>query len=1710
MRKKFISKLSLFICLVLFFPIFPSLPMTTTTNAATTSDFFSSFEADDAQITWESTVEIDPDGNKMSHGVIGEIPYDTIQGDITNKVERVTASANNPPNEIESNLIDQSPHTKWLAFESNAWIQFEFAEPQNVIKYAFTSANDAPGRDPKNWTMSGSNDGENWTDIDERTDQTFDNRYERKIYEFENDEQYTFYRFSITENSGDGLTQLAEVALSNGVDVPPPPPSDMKAYVGDGPSSSYTGKTNVGWTGTKALVYEGLHEAEGEGYSYNKVYDVDVEVESETQLSYYIHPQFMDQEELDYSSTYVSVDLAFTDGSYLSELGAEDQHGITLNPQVQGNSNTLYPNQWNYKLSDIGEVAAGKTIDRILIAYKNPHGPSVFKGSIDDIKIESNQVEETYDSPAEYVDILRGTNSNGTFSRGNNFPAVAVPHGFNFWTPVTDAGSTSWLYSYQQANNEDNLPELEAFSLSHETSPWMGDRQTFQVMPASGTNPSGDRDDRALAFKHENEIAKPYYYSVTFENGIKTEMTPTNRAAMFTFTFTDDTSNLIFDNVNNNGGLTLDADNQTITGYSDVRSGLSTGATRMFIYATVDKPVNESGMLTGEGRDNVLGFLQFDTSDEDKTVTMKIATSLISVEQAKKNLEQDIKADDTFEDLVANAKELWNEKLRIIEVEGATKDELVTLYSNMYRLFLYPNIAYENTGSQEDPEYQYASPFSDAVGQNTPTETGANIVEGKPYVNNGFWDTYRTTWPAYALLTPTQAGNMIDGFVQQYKDGGWISRWSSPGYANLMVGTSSDVAFGDAYLKGVTNFDVEAYYDSAIKNAAVASSDQSVGRKGLATSIFEGYTSTATGEGMSWAMDGYINDFAITNMAKALLESTDEDDPKNEQYQADYQYYLSRAQNYVEMFNPETEFFMGRTSSGDWRASAEEFNPAEWGGDYTETNAWNMAFHVPQDGQGLANLYGGRDQLANKLDEFFTTPETALYPGHYGGVIHEMREARDVRMGMYGHSNQPAHHIIYMYNYAGQPWKAQEKISEVMSRLYIGSEIGQGYSGDEDNGEMSAWYIFSAAGFYPLQMGLPEYAIGAPHFEEMTIHLENGEDLVIKAPNVSKTNKYVQSLQVNGEKYNKTTISHDLLVEGATIEFEMGPEPSDWGSSVDALPTSITDPATDGTSLQPDPLADLTNDSDGKSSHSDRGVADRLFDNNSGTKLTLDSDKPWVQYEFEDGMERATMYTITSGNDKESDPKSWIILGSRDGQEWTIVDKRQDEDFKWREFTKPFKMQNPGEYSYYRMEVTENGGSDTTQFAEIEFLGYKDVIGNFEHVHASFEEKRDAGDIRKPLSEQLENKFTQAVNQFEKDHFDQTIKKLNDFLTFLNKDSNEITEEAKESLRADVVALVHTVVNINTGGNPGKGQWKYDGEVVQVPIFDISELTGPTVEPGEDATVSVQVENIGMLAGEKELQFTFDGEAIGSETITLEPGEKEVVSFTVSNVELGLHQVTINELSGLVKALYDAPVLSLSFDNVEDSTVMDASPYGHDGTLHGNISLVDGIHGNALKLDGGYVAVESTELLNGHDEFTIALWVNLEDPSADQKIIGKTTIGNGYVLGVDDGLYPEVWNENGSRVSFNHGEIPANEWTHLVLTWKQNNQMVGYINGQEVISVDAGSMIVGPDNNPLIIGGAPWGPNGLQTIGLIDEVKLYKEALSTEQINQLYNTNTLN
>ncbi|MFF1546534.1 GH92 family glycosyl hydrolase [Streptomyces sp. NPDC058291] len=1215
--------------------------------------FASSFEAGEPVPDWQSTVESAAGGGKRASGVDGGYGGG-LPGDVTDRVTDLRAGAENTAGgEVKENLVDGEASTKWLTFAADGWVEFDLDQPARVSAYALTSANDFAERDPADWVLSGSADGATWTPLDSRAGETFAERFQTRSFSLAAPGEYRHFRLDVSKNHGAQILQLADVRFGTGGSGEPVPP-DMLTVVDRGPSGSSTAKAGAGFTGRRALRYAGRHTATGRAYSYNKVFDVNVRIGSRTQLAYRVFPAMADGDR-DYAATHVCVDLAFTDGTYLSGLGASDQYGFALSPRGQGAAKVLYVNQWNDVVSGIGAVAAGKTVDRILLAYDSPGGPARFRGWVDDIALRTAAPEPRKAHLSDYALTTRGTHSSGGFSRGNTFPAAAVPHGFNFWTPVTNASSLGWLYDYARANNADNLPTIQAFGASHEPSPWMGDRQTFQVMPsvAAGVPDSG-RTARALPFRHTNETARPYYYGVRFENGLTAELAPTDHAAALRFTYPGANASVVFDNVTDQAGLTLDQEAGVVTGYSDVKSGLSTGATRLFVYGEFDAPV------TAGGSSGVKGYLRFDAG-ADHAVTLRLATSLISVDQARDNLRAEIPSGTAFETVKARAQQQWDELLGTVEVEGASRDQLTTLYSSLYRLYLYPNSGFEKVGAK----YRYASPFSPMAGPDTPTHTGAKVVDGKVYVNNGFWDTYRTTWPAYALLTPKQAGVLADGFVQQYKDGGWTSRWSSPGYADLMTGTSSDVAFADAFVKGV-HFDAETAYEAALKNATVVPPASGVGRKGMATSPFLGYTSTATHEGLSWALEGYLNDYGIARMGQALYRQTGK-----KRYREEADYFLNRAQGYVHLFDADAGFFQGKDDKGHWRTPSDAYDPRVWGYDYTETNGWGYAFTVPQDSRGLANLYGGRDGLAKKLDAYFATPETASseFVGSYGGVIHEMTEARDVRMGMYGHSNQVAHHVVYMYDAAGQPWKAQAKSREVLARLYTGSSIGQGYHGDEDNGEQSAWYLFSALGFYPLVMGSGEYAVGSPLFTKATVHLENGRDLVVKAPKNSAKNVYVQGLKVDGRPWTSTALPHALLANGAVLEFDMGARPSTWGTDKDAAPVSIT-----RNDKLPAPRKDSLKG----------GSA--LFDDTSVTQQavsgTLSLPAP--------AGTKAVQYTLTSAEHAQA-PGSWVLQGSADGLTWTDLDRRAGETFRWDRQTRAFTVARPDRYGQYRLVF--DGGS---------------------------------------------------------------------------------------------------------------------------------------------------------------------------------------------------------------------------------------------------------------------------------------------------------------------------------------------------------------------------------------------------------------------------------
>lgn len=1044
------------------------------TAAQGTDSFATSFKSGDAAPALTGTGEaVNVSGGRFA------------PGSVLDRVAAVTASSENIPDEGAANLADGNAASKWLAFQNTGWVRYELSSPQPMLRYTLTSGNDEPDRDPKDFRVQASDDGRTWTTIDERRGEAFGSRGETREFALANPSAaYRYYRFEVlaTKNPGRNIVQLAgwEPIAEEGE---APPAGDLLVQVSSGPTGSHIAKTNVGFTGMKALQYSGRHLDAGPASSATVLYDgTGIAVGADSALTYLIFPS-LDAGQT-YAATFTAIDLRFDDGTTLSTSGAVDSYGYAANARAQGQGNVLWPDQWNRVSVNLGAFA-GRTVTAILLRYdhpgdevrgvEKPAAGTAVTGWVDDIAIGKAAVRDTSDGLVSYVDTRRGTNSTGGYSRGNNFPAVAWPNGFNFLTPMTNADNTGTLYHYQRTNNAQNLPTLNGIGISHQPSIWMGDRNQLAVMPAASSSPTSSLEDRKLAFRHENEVARPYIYSVSFENGLRTDVTATDHGAIYRFAFPGDTGSVLVDQLVDSSKLRVSG--RTVSGWVDGGSGWP-GRTRMFVYGTFDRQPTASGATTKGDRNGTARYAAFDTSGT-RTVELRLATSFISQDQARANHRLELDGV-SFDQARTAVRDAWNERLGVVRnVKGATDAQLVTLYSSLYRLNLYPNSQFENTGTAADPVYRYASPVSATSGAATDTRTNAKVVDGRIYVNNGFWDTYRTAWPLYALLYPEVTENLVDGFVEQYRDGGWVARWSSPGYADLMTGTSSDVAFAEAYRAGAlsTETALEAY-DAAVKNATVRPASNAVGRKGLEQSIFLGYTEATTHESASWGLEGFINDFGIAEMAKALAADPATPADRIPRLTEEAAYFEARATHYVEMFNPEAGTFTARNADGTWPDGAD-FDRKAWGGAFTEASAWTFGFHAPHDVDGLAALYCGRQGLVDELRRFLTEREKAEYAG-----IREARGARDVRLGMLGMSNQIAHHIPYVLAEAGDPAGAQALIREIQDRLFVGSDIGQGYPGDEDNGEFSAWYVFSALGFYPLKVGSGDYTVGTPPVRE--------------------------------------------------------------------------------------------------------------------------------------------------------------------------------------------------------------------------------------------------------------------------------------------------------------------------------------------------------------------------------------------------------------------------------------------------------------------------------------------------------------------------------------------------------------------------------------------------------------------------------------------------
>lgn len=1198
-------------------------------------------------------------------------------------VSTIKGSNDNGGSEAKKNVFDNKTSTKVCAPGSSFWMSFALTSPQVIKGYSITSANDHLTRTPKKWNFYGSNDGEAWTLLDSRVGVEYADFFEEKTFAFSNDTAYLYYKLDVLENGGNSYTQFSELKLFTEVDetlIPDKVPG-MVTKPGFGPISTEC-NTPGAWTGSSCLSVYGEQTSTDRTYARNVIFDnLSIAVTANTRLSYVIFPGLYNIHSYDYeyTSCRVIIDLGFSDGTYLSELMAKDQYGSLMTPDGQVEGECLWTAQWNYVESCIGEVASGKTIEKICVYFdmKDIEDASKFITFFDDLKIE-DKAEVVYENLSDYINILRGTNNDIAFSRGMCTPGVTLPGGFNFFTPVNNADSATLPYTYQQSG-EGN--PLDSISIIHAPNFWIGSYGSFQFMPntsidtSNGTSGITSADvsskNRESGYSHINEKATAHLYSVTLNenspaSNVKIEVTPTLHGAYVKFTFTEKSPNVnvIFDSLWGSGSLQFGEDGKSFTART------SHGSPNMYVYGEFDTAWTDASTINAKQ-----GIVSFEYGTT--TVCMKLATSFISSNQAKHNLSLEFGANDTFDTTLAKAQKEWNDICGIFEIEGASYHELVSFYSSLYRMYAFPNLFSENEGTNEEPKWVYGSPYKNGV-----------KTEGIMYTNNGFWDTYRTAWSGYALFTPERDGEYLNGMVQHYIETGWMPRWLGPAAVNCMVGTSSDIIFANAYLKGI-EFNYKAAWESMIRNAASYSSNMtSGGRKDNNFAPYYGYipnnnpvNNEFIQEAYSSSIEGYINDYGIYRMAEALgLEDEAE-------------YYKNRCMNYVLLFHKEADFFMGKSSTGVWSSRADAFNPAQWNGDkydFTESVGWVNAFPAVFDGQGMVNLYGGPEALTAKLDKLFDDSIAAMKNVvELSSVHHEISEFKEVKMGQYMHNNQPAHHVIYTYAYSSTPYKVQEYTREVLRHVYVGSEIGQGYPGDEDNGEMSAWYVFNALGFYPYSVGSGEYVIGSPLFDKVTVHLENGKDIVIVANNNSNENVYIQSATVNGENYDNMFLTHEMLAAGCEIVFEMGNKPSEWGTG---KATSLT---TSDTTEAGKP--DISTKSDITSEITD---VNKLFDNNSLTKTAIKDGDSLI---FDAEAAKVSILTLTNVKVGTA-PEGFKLEISNDGETWTTILEKEDIEFMFDNCVTPFVIpeEDQGNFRYYKL--TLSGG---TELAEVEFIGEK-------------------------------------------------------------------------------------------------------------------------------------------------------------------------------------------------------------------------------------------------------------------------------------------------------------------------------------------------------------------------------------------------------------------
>ena len=732
--------------------------------------------------------------------------------------------------------------------------------------------------------------------------------------------------------------------------------------------------------------------------------------------------------------------------------------------------------------------------------------------------------------PVDYVSTLVGTESKIELSTGNTYPAVAMPWGMNFWMPQTGKMGNGWAYVY-------SADKIRGFKQTHQPSPWINDYGQFSILPITG-KAEFDQDKRASWFSHKAEIATPYYYRVYLADyDIVAELAPTERACAMRFTYPEnDKSFVVVDAFDKGSYVKILPEKQMIVGYTTKNSGGVPDNFKNYFVVKFDKPFTYKAAVAdgtvGEGNTEatcnhagaIIGF----QTKRGEVVNVQVASSFISEEQALRNLGE--LKDGCFDRIKAEGRKTWNDVLGKIEIEDQNIDHKRTFYSCLYRSVLFPRSFFEYDAQGKVVHY---SPYN------------GKVLPGYMFTDTGFWDTFRCLFPLLNVMYPSMNTKMQEGLVNAYKESGFLPEWASPGHRGCMVGNNSASIVADAYLKGLRGYDAEELWKAVVHGANnVHPTVSSTGRLGHEYYNKLGYVpyDVKINENVARTLEYAYDDWCIYKFGKALGKSEKELKP-----------FLARAYNYKNVFDPETKLMRGRNKDGKFQTP---FSPLKWGDAFTEGNSWHYSWSVFHDPQGLINLMGGKQNFNQMLDSVFNVPPL-FDDSYYGGVIHEIREMQIMNMGNYAHGNQPIQHMIYLYGYSGQPWKTQYWIREVMDKLYTAHP--DGYCGDEDNGQTSAWYVFSAMGFYPVCPGSNQYVLGVPYFDKLTLHLENGKSLTVTAKGNSDDTRYVNAMTLNGETYNHNYLTHDAVMNGGNIVFDMSTTPNTQrGTLAEDVPYSLS------------------------------------------------------------------------------------------------------------------------------------------------------------------------------------------------------------------------------------------------------------------------------------------------------------------------------------------------------------------------------------------------------------------------------------------------------------------------------------------------------------------------------------------------------------------------